>query len=255
MPAGTAFTLIISVKLHKMDIVIPLGTGSGWQDNELRYCLRSIVKHLHGFRTIYIIGHKPAWLQNVQHIPFTDALLAPWKEKNICDKVLAACSIDGLSKQFMFFNDDHFLLQDVAAASMPFYHCGPAQKKMDIIYEYNPYRETVMNTMHLLGKDALNYDVHCPMILDRMRFPAAMCLVNWNKHYGYLMKTVYCAISKAEGTFIDDLKIDEALTPDAIQARIAGRPFFSIGNAALNDGMKTFLQQLYPDPCVYEKSK
>ena len=49
-----------------IDVVIPLGTGSRWQDNELRYCLRSIEKNLSGVNEVVIVGEKPKWLTNVR---------------------------------------------------------------------------------------------------------------------------------------------------------------------------------------------
>ena len=52
-----------------MDIVIPLGTGSRWQNNELRFALRSIEKYLTGYDKIFIIGECPSYLQNIIHIP------------------------------------------------------------------------------------------------------------------------------------------------------------------------------------------
>ncbi len=49
-----------------MDIVIALGTGSRWMDNELRYALRSIEKHLKGHTgRILLIGQRPKWVNKV----------------------------------------------------------------------------------------------------------------------------------------------------------------------------------------------
>ena len=39
-----------------MDVVYILGKGSVWKDNEIRYSLRSIEKHLTGFDRVFIVG-------------------------------------------------------------------------------------------------------------------------------------------------------------------------------------------------------
>ena len=56
----------------KIDIVYPLGTGSKWQDSELRFSLRSIEKNFIDKGTVWVIGHKPDWLINARHIPMPD---------------------------------------------------------------------------------------------------------------------------------------------------------------------------------------
>lgn len=71
-----------------MDVVIPLGSGSRWQDNELRFCLRAVEKHLKGYDRIYIVGRKPDWIQNIEFIPYVEAHT---RERNIMEKVRRAC--------------------------------------------------------------------------------------------------------------------------------------------------------------------
>jgi hypothetical protein len=64
---------LFSVKTVPIDVVYPLGTGSVWQDNELRYSLRSLEKNFPDLGRVYVVGHKPDWLGNVEHIPFGDS--------------------------------------------------------------------------------------------------------------------------------------------------------------------------------------
>jgi hypothetical protein len=46
----------------ELDLVYTLGTGSQWQNNEIRFSIRSIIKNLTGYRNIYIIGETPNFL-------------------------------------------------------------------------------------------------------------------------------------------------------------------------------------------------
>lgn len=234
-----------------MDIVIPLGSGSPWNDNELRYTLRGIEKHLKGYDKIYLVGNKPGWIQNVVHIHFREVHLCAQREKNICNKVLAAID-DGVSDEFMFINDDHFLLVDFTAENLPFFHGGPVKEKLQEVNPFNPYGKTIQNTIKLFGDQFNNYDIHCPVIFRKNDFKKVMECVDWEKPYGYLMKTIYCHTYNVQGRFLKDCKINKGLTWEEIMHTINGRPFFSIGNAGLNDDMKAVLNDLYPNPSNYE---
>ena len=58
-----------------VDIIIPLGTGSKNNDDELRLLLRSIEKNGIGYRKIIVVASKiPSWLQNVVTLQMDDTL-------------------------------------------------------------------------------------------------------------------------------------------------------------------------------------
>ena len=70
-----------------ISVVYPLGTGSKWQNNELRYSLRSLSK-ISGIGDVFIVGEKPDWVRNVIHIPCKDVPFR--KEYSIYTKIMAA---------------------------------------------------------------------------------------------------------------------------------------------------------------------
>ena len=58
-----------------MDIVYIIGSGSKWQDNELRYSLRSIEKFGGNFGEVYIVGDRlPPFIDpsTVRYLPVKD---------------------------------------------------------------------------------------------------------------------------------------------------------------------------------------
>jgi hypothetical protein len=234
------------------DIIIPLGSGSPWQNNELRYALRSIEKHLHGYGIVYIIGDKPGWITGVKNLQFKEVSLAVRKEKNICMKVMEACLQQELSQEFIFMNDDHFFLNDVQASELPYYYDGTIEERKHGVNEYNVYLKTIKNTVKLIGTDALNYDVHCPVRFNQSVFLHIMNRVNWQQPYGYLMKSLYCNGLSVTGTAMADMKINSRMNAADIWNVIDGRPWFSVGNAGLNDHVKEVLQSLYPKPSCFE---
>lgn len=233
-------------------IVIPLGTGSRWNDTELRYCLRSIEKHLTGYGDIFIIGEKPDWLRNVVHVPFADQGDKTYdKELNIYSKIMAAIADDRVTDDFLFMNDDHFLLQGYEAGKFPYYCHGWLNDFMIT----SDYKHTVTNTANLFSliPDILYFDVHAPVLYNKAIFAATFAGLDWSKWFGYCIKTVY-ANNVIGLTAIEypDLKISEAYPASKIHKLLSGRAWFSIHDRAFNGGVRQVLQELYPKKSKYE---
>lgn len=233
------------------DIIIPLGTGSRFDDIELKFALRSVEKHLSNVRDVYVIGNWPDWLRNSTVIKFEEKNLMIFKEKNICNKVSVACSLDNVSNDFLFMNDDHFLLADCDAATFPYYHCGPIVQK--VVDQYNPYRKVIRNTVQLVGDRANNFDCHCPILFNQEIFFEVMNKIDWEKDYGYMMKTLYCHGAGIEGKYIPDVKINAELSVSDIKGIIYSRPWFSVGDAGLRTPMFSVLEELYPHKSKWER--
>lgn len=237
-------------------IVIPLAAppqGSRWNDTELRYCLRSIEKHLKGCGEIFIVGYLPNWVQNVIHIPATDGDKSYEKEANIFRKLEQACKDERISEYFLFVNDDHFLLQDYDAGDFPFFYSG---KLSEVLTRGDEYASTGFNTFDAL-EEQLYFDIHCPIIYHKEILRNKVSRLNWSKKYGYCIKTAYMTGTDENEVNVKempDLKInEEGITSTEIKKLIEGRPWFSIGPKAQYGGMLKVLQDLYPLKSKYEK--
>ena len=57
------------MKKNLVDLVYVLGKGSRWQDNELRFSLRSVSKNLSNVGQIFIVGQIPDFVKNCVHVP------------------------------------------------------------------------------------------------------------------------------------------------------------------------------------------
>ena len=237
-----------------IDLVIPLCKGSKFNDLELRYCLRSVEKYLRGYRNIYIIGDKPKWIRNVIHVPFTQRP-GDCKDKNIMLKVLHACDIPEVSPEFLFMNDDHFLLKSVDAINYPYYYNGKLVdwdngKKM-----WCPYKQAVKNTLSVLIKNELpakHYDIHTPILYDKELFKNIMGRYDWDIQSGYIVKSLYANTLKLAGTSLIDCKISEPLHRYGLADLLYNRPVFSVGDAGLNRSMIDWLDEFYPEKSAYE---
>lgn len=221
-----------------MKVVIPLIEST--QDNiELRYCLRSIEKHLTGCEAVIIIGYKPNWLTGITYMPYKPATTDEWKEKNIYDKLSL------IKGRFLYFNDDHFLLTDFKARNFPHYYSGTLAGKLNSINPRNVYKHTINNTIKLIGKDAKFFGLHCPVILNGIDKP----VLDWNKHYGYCLRSIYTVELATE---IVDLKLTANFDKQQIYKLLQGREFFSTNESAMNATMLEVMQELYPEKSKYE---
>lgn len=229
-----------------IDIVFSLGKGSYKDDIELRYSLRSIEKHLKNYRNIYIVGELPHWIKNVTHVKIKDHAGLENKERNIYRKICAACEIPGLSEDFIFFNDDHFLLQDIEAHQFPYHHKGFMDNEGRKYGE--SYLITLKNTMHLFT-GTNNFDTHCPIIYNKKKFLSMP--LKW-KPYGYCLKTCYCNLNNIEGEYYEDCKIKPALNFETFMSVIKDRIYFSIDNGAFKGELLKVLEYLYPVKSKYE---
>ena len=109
-----------------MQVVIPIGVGSNWSNNELRYCLRSISKHCK-FDVEPIIladeGVSIPWLTNVVCVPITRFYPQGLEEKygmkmyeNYFDtshKLKWFSEQDFCGDNFLWMYDDQLILQDI----------------------------------------------------------------------------------------------------------------------------------------------
>ena len=222
------------------DIVIILGKGSRWNDNELKYSLRSIEKHLTNYENIYLIGEKPAWTQNVIHLPHPD--LSKISDVNQYHKTLRACIDPTITANLLYFHDDHFLLSDFEANNFPNFHKGPLIE----VKRYDPYGKRVKNTEQYLkhkGYPTLNFDVHTPILFNKSAWLESVHKANW-KEESYVIKSLYANQQEINYIRIDDCKIYR--TKDIEGKQIIStypNPSFEI---------KQFLKERFPNKSRYE---
>jgi hypothetical protein len=233
----------------KTSIVIPLGRGSKYNELELRFALRSISKHLTGYGDILIVGEYPPWLNGCIHIPATDGTQTYEKERNIFNKIMLACNDERISDDFLFMNDDHYLLRDYEAGAFPFYYDGRLSEKLTV----TQFKQTVNNTMRaVLTRDPTYTDVHCPILYNKHLF-RRLEQYDWSVKYGYCIKTLYCYESIHGMCYEHDLKIKDPLPYAEIIHQLKGRSWFSIGDGAFAGDIRQVLEDLYSVPSKHEK--
>ena len=241
-----------------IDIVIPLRNDSHWQNNEIRYCLRSVEMYLKDIRNVYIVGYKPKFIHNVIHIPTNDP--HPWVTFNIRDKLIRACNEVDLSDNFLFMNDDHYIMRSFD--QNVYYHHGPIESILKTSHN-SIYRRIAQNTIERLGQLRENWDVHTPVMMNKDLVRPALMQHPWpnTPDYwgGYLIKSLYCDHffssyinrNSVKIEYVADAKIREPLAPSVLKSLSEEVPVISSGDKVY-DGLQRLLNNLFPNKSKYE---
>jgi hypothetical protein len=203
-------------------------------------------KHVQDLGRVIIVGDVPNIIRNVTHIPSGDESGYQRAAKNIYRKLKLAAEISDL---FLVVHDDHFLLRDTVAGEYPYCHRGP------ISPEGKPtgYRMLLENTLDQFP-GANDFDVHCPILMTAEGL-GKLDALDWEKPYGYGIKSAYCYLNNIEGETFSDLKIKSPMNKDAILKLLDGRHVFSTGSAAYTGQVEKALKHLYPKPSRFEQLK
>jgi len=180
--------------MQEIDVVYPVGIGSIWKDNEMRYSLRSLEKNLIGLRNVFIVGHLPQFIQRVIHIPAAD-IYRENKDANLIMKILMACDHPSLSENFVRLSDDQLVLKPICEEC--FENWWYEDLKDRHFGRLNNWGKRLKNTYNLLKQQGLptkNYDSHIPMIYNKKSFVDIMNRYPWNKDgsgEGFTINTLY----------------------------------------------------------------
>lgn len=204
---------------------------------ELRYAIRSMVKHFKPLSGVLLIGDKPEWYIG-DHIPYAD--LKGEKERSMQLKVLQAPYAI-----FLYSNDDIFAQKDFNI-ELPNYYDTDC-RDMAVRHPIDSYRKLYNNCL----PHWKNFDVHTPMIVFNRVFKSSFN----NMDAQTPIKTTYGNNSGLEETskYLADCKIKGTHSLEEIIYATKDRPFFSTHNNAINADMINFLESLYPDGSPYEK--
>jgi hypothetical protein len=78
-------------------------------------------------------------------------------------------------------------------------------------------------------------------------------LPEFSKPYGPVLKSLYCNTLKIEGLKREDCKARNRMTPQQWRDFIKNKEMFSVGEN-IDDTLKKFLGELYPEKSRFEKS-
>lgn len=242
-----------------IDVVYILGQGSHWRNNEIKYSIKSVRKYLKGFRDIYIIGENPYIIDDIKHIRADDPYRYN-KEANICHKIKIACEHPEISDDFLFMNDDHFLLHEINVNDILPY-CKPDSDLYPGEKNLTTYQISRLNTWKALkdkGHTTYNYDIHTPIIYNKKNFLEAIKQYPWDQdETGFLVKSMYGNTLNLGYHPYPDCKLKTEMNRMEIEDRVNGRWVFSISDHAINQDLTEFMEDEYSNrkPELIEEDK
>lgn len=214
-----------------MTIVYPLTIQIDY--TELKYSLRSIEKFIAQPFEVVIVGDMmPDWINNVTNIQLPD--VRGQNQYSVRRKIMAALHY---TKEFLFFNDDIFLLEKVN--EFPYYSSGVLEKKAE------SGAKPLLKQLQALGKPTKYYG-HYPAVY-RMDFIEA--IQNFTDEC--ITKSAYCNFVEVESIEIPDCKILTARKAGVIKEFIKDKPCFSTGMQSIRSALPV-LEELFPEPSIYE---
>lgn len=146
-----------------MDILYVIGRGSAWQNNELRYSLRSLEKYGRNINRVFIAGYCPDFIdQNVvTWIPCPDEYT--YKHKNILRCIEKAIAESDIADDFLYSSDDHFYIRETDFDKYPIFRKGklPSNiKPEDTPESYNTSLVATCKLLKAAGMPTHNFSWH-----------------------------------------------------------------------------------------------
>lgn len=230
-----------------VDLVYILGTGSCWNNNELRISLRSVQKNLVGFGRIFVVGENPGFLsQKVTFIPYPDEFSSKNADGNMTRKILRACQIPELSNDFLFMNDDFIINKEVYAPDIPWLHKGDMKDRPAKYWETQLYRFRLRRTFEVLaqrGLPTLQYDYHAPMLMNKKLFPEAMAQFDYADDIGYTFRSLYGNYYNLPAVHLEGQKVTlyQYCKVSEIEKRVESASFVGYNDSGLNNSLKYWM--------------
>ena len=249
-----------------VDIYYPyFAREATWQ--ELRYSLRSIERFFKFDYQVWIVGDLPDWInpESVKHIPHTR-----------CEGMTENTLYDAITKIMLYMNhpqsagsfirmyDDIYLLKDVTLEQIGQYKAMYCWDRVPV--RYGTWWEQLQRTLSMVrakGYPGWNTETHLPELFLKHRMQWIIqsygALENrlltsslyWNTFYPFSQPLMW---SKEFAIQFYNSQENEFYTSNAgnIFEKCKGKTYLNHNASGLNDDLKDFLQQTFPNPSIFE---
>jgi hypothetical protein len=152
----------------------------GEENDELRYSLRSLANLPHN--RVWIVGHRPAWLQGVEFIRGNTAgVTVAAGRANVYNNVRLAADCDDMTEQVVIFNDDFFVTEPVDEVPIVYRSTLTEHIVLPRVQRNKGWwLESLMAARTCLQAygfaNPLSYELHMPFLIDRARMSETLAL-------------------------------------------------------------------------------
>lgn len=228
------------------DIVYPVRPGE--KNEELRYSLRCLQANYPHHGQVWIVGHKPSWLINVQHIKGN---LHKTGEANVYHNILTAMQNTDIADDVIIMNDDFFITTPMAEIPVCYRGLLKAHLKLNSVARQpnNKWATSLRTTLIVLQalgfESPTSYELHVPLPVKRQAMADTLARFTvitpdvppqWRSLYGN--------VNHIGGEEFPDCK--------AYGLREIGKPFHSTNDTSWRHFQRTFASA-YPKASPYEK--
>lgn len=216
-------------------MLVAIPTHTSEDDHiELRYAIRSMIKHFKDFSGVVLIGVKPTWYKG----EFIEFIQEGPKRKEywIIQKTLK------MFGRFLYSNDDFFATKDFDS-NLPHYYDNTC-RKMAIIKTDHYYKLMYKNC----PDGWLNYEIHCPMVFNSLLLKGYLPK-DWQT-VDRPMKSIYGNNSPYKNEYLQDCKIRGVKRYEDLKG-LFKHPFPSTCDNVGPDLLR-LLNELYPNKSIFE---
>lgn len=245
-----------------MNILYIVGSGSVWDNNELRYSLRSIEKNGINVGQVFIVGEKPKFINDtIQHIYCYDKFGACYKHNNIHFKIELAIKSGILGDHFLISSDDHFYIKPTDFDTYPVYYRSlkiPAEMPEGV--KPGEYWYSLFETRKFLLKHGLpiyQTNPHANTHIDVNLWNDNKALIDkaYELRHGGEINCIMGNLMIANGIEpqpITDCKVFRFSNMQQLEQKIADKHVFSIADSSLDCGMRGVLNRMFPEKSRFE---
>lgn len=230
----------------EIDIVIPYKRTH--DELELRYALRSISENFQKVGRVYLVGDKPEWVRNVEYIPNTNK---DHKRINVGYALRMAMWRDELSKEFLIWNDDMFLLEPLE--EIPLWH-GKSLKEFGALYNSRYPQSYYTKKIHqtTAKSDLPHFELHIPILVDKEKLMEQ--IGDHPPERSYLMRTHYALnnTDPSKWEYHEDVKIHSYSGSKGWQEKERFKTFVSSADNTFLGVIYPVLKELFPNKSRYE---
>ena len=239
--------------MSPIDLVIPLGTGSRYGDDELRICLRSVERHVRCLRRVVVVTCTvPSWLRNVVVVNRGDPLKHN-KDGNMINKVLAAIDELGITGRFALCADDNVFMQDVALDEIPMLYNNKVRAEFAV--DDRKWHRRMVRTFDFLASRGVelshNYEVHAPQVFDASVLRDAIRGVDYESDIGYGIYTLFRGLCGETGG-VDQRGFKTTHESEADASAPMDRMFAGYNDGAFCNGLRERLFGIFSEKSRYE---
>lgn len=242
-----------------MDILYVVGRGSDWNNNELRYSLRSIAKYGKHIGRVFLVGYKPDFVNDkVIHIPCEDPF--PVKHNNILYKVLYAAQHSDIASHFLISSDDHYYVAPTDFDNLPVYYRREEIPLKPSKREWHEYALSLHDTRGLLEEFGLSIyqtNPHCNthFDMDVYRRHKNLFDIGFRFPEGAELNCIMGNLLIREGwksaPFVD-AKLNNTLSLAEIEERAKESGCISSKENVDTSLLVEYLHKKFPNKCKYE---